>query len=154
MSDSQFPRYPNDFNKNDLLALLLTLQNKINRDLHVATLCIINSKVSDYSYQCMAFPKANGKGAAIFNALCINDSIKSSIDNALTANETIYAIALMTDMSSDANYEHMLMTNDHLAIDSTSQLHSLNNAVIVATSKESGGSGDSNISATDIYIDW
>ena len=71
MPGERRPQYANDFQKDDLLEVLLALQGKVNRELHVATLCTVEHASNTYSFRCHALPKSQGKDAVIFNAICI-----------------------------------------------------------------------------------
>lgn len=138
MPGERRPQYANDFNKDDILQVLLALQGKVNRELHVATLCVITDKVSDNAYRCYALPKSKGKDAMTFNAICIRKHDRDLIDAAI-AESHVFAIAIITDFDAQANYEHALQTNDASAIDSTSTMHAMNNALIAYVGDRTDG---------------
>lgn len=137
MPGGRLPDAANDFNKSDLLELLLALQGKINRELHVATLCVIEAKLDDRKYRASAFPKRKDNDAAMINLIVIRKADADIIDKALNVvkdpekqSRKLFALAVMTDYDSSANYEHDITTSSHVAIDTTSSLHTLNNAVL------------------------
>lgn len=131
MPGERQPKYVNDFNKADPLQVLLALQGKVNRELHVATLCIVESKLQDRVFRCSAFPKAEGKDAAMFNAICIRGFDADALTHALDDNKKMICVAIMTDLLSQPNYDSIIAKGAYEAIEDASQLHSYNNAVIV-----------------------
>lgn len=131
MAGERKPQYANDFNKSDILQLLFALQNRVNRDLHVASICVIESKISEYAYRCSCFPKQKDKDAAVINAICIRNADRKIIDAALNDEKKLFAICLMMDSEFDANYEYILSKGSYEAINVDSTLHSLNNAAII-----------------------
>lgn len=132
MPGTRFPEYANDFNKSDFLQVLLALQGKVNRELHVAMLCVVDGYSDNHdSYRCYAFPKGKGKDAAIINAICLRSFDRSTIDNAFEDEKKPLAIVIFTDMDSYANYDYISTNKKYEATVSESTLHSLNNAIIV-----------------------
>ena len=130
MPGQRFPEYANDFQKDDLLQLLLALQGKVNRELHVGTLCVIDTQLSDMSFRATAFPKTKGRDAATFNIICIRQHDATLLRKALEDGQKIICVAMMTDLDSQANQEYIASKHAFEAVESDSQLHSLNNAVL------------------------
>lgn len=130
MPGERLPQYANDFNKSDLFQVFIAAQDKINRELHVATLCTVESQIDARTFRCMAFPKPKGRDAAMFNAICIRASEGARIANALAKGEKLIALAIMTDYNSEANYSYIQQKQKAESIDTESAKHSLNNAII------------------------
>lgn len=133
MPSARIPQYANDFNKDDLLGAFLALKENINRNLHVATLCTIDC-VIDESFRivrCTAFPRRQGKNSITINAICIDKADFEKIEDALNRHGKPIALAILTDYDSEANYKRIMQTNVVEQAETTSSMHSYNNAVIV-----------------------
>lgn len=130
MSDSPQLHAPNQFNQDDLLALLLALQNKINRELHVASLCVVEKVTNERLrlVQCRCFPNAKGKDPVVVNAFCLK---VADLDTVRDASTPLLGLILMTDMESDANATAILNQEKFVSTTVDSTLHSWNNAVLV-----------------------
>ena len=119
----------NIFREDDLLAVLLALQDKTNRELHVATLGIATAvNEADNTVTVMSFPKAEGKDEAVLTALCIKHSQFEEIKNNL--NNKPIVLAIMTDRFSLANFKNIKSTKRVNAVNDNNALHSYTNAVI------------------------
>lgn len=120
----------NVFREDDLMAVLLALQDKVNRELHVAMLGIAVA-AKDNIVTVSTFPKTERKNAPTLNALCICKDDFNAIEQSINENNPRVVVVMMTDNYSTTNYNYIKTQKKIDVKTDASALHSLTNAVII-----------------------
>lgn len=123
----------NVFREDDILAVLLALQDKINRELHVASLGVVTgiNDANKMLVNVVLFPKAVEKDETIVVAQCIRKKDFEVIENALNDNDNMIACITFVDRNSYANYQTIKSNKSKTVYeDNNLPLHSVTNAIV------------------------
>lgn len=132
MADTK-PLAANKFKESSLLNVLLALQSKTNRELHVASLCLITSIANEKekSVRCALFPRQEHKEASTIVARFIRESDFNIAKNALNESASLFAVVLFVDLDYTANYDSMTSTKRYSSIEVKGTLHGYDNGVVI-----------------------
>ena len=136
----------NKFAKPDFVQVLLALENKTMRELHVADLAVAKSiqksNEADQVVSVVPFPIAENKEEAAISAACLDEGIYNAIAASLDASKGYGAaicLVIYMNYNSLANFKQIKKSGKLEVYNSSDTMHSANNGIIVALGRSLNG---------------